>query len=149
SAAPDAVATETGSDSGSVDAKGDGEAGEAPFDNPSCAGLPPTCGPTNNQDCCDRATIPGGAFLRSYDGAGFTDPSFGATLSSFGLDTFEVSVGRFRMFVQAGFGTQVNPPAAGSGGVAGTPNSGWSPGDNANLAADAAALATGLQCSAA
>ncbi len=165
-ASVDSAATETGPDSEPTDASGsdeahdakgesgvndggdEAEAGAAPFDNPSCVGVAPTCGSTGNQDCCHRATIVGGSFLRSYDGVGFTDPSYGATVSSFALDTFEVSVGRFRAFVRAGFGTQVKPPPAGSGAVAGASNSGWSSGDDGNLAADVAALAAGLNCSA-
>src|SRR6185369_7828876 len=129
-----------------ADAAGDVEAGEAPFDNPSCVGATPICGSSNHQDCCHRATVSGGPFLRSYDGVGFTDGRYAATVSTFELDTFEVTVGRFRAFVQAGFGTQANPPAAGSGAVNGTANSGWSPGDNSNLEANGAALTAGLKC---
>jgi formylglycine-generating enzyme required for sulfatase activity len=139
---------ETGPDVSTIDAPDDGDAGEPRFDNPSCVGLSATCGSANNQDCCHRSTIPGGTFFRSYDGVGFTDTSYPATVSSLTLDTFEVTVGRFRAFVAAGFGTQAKPPAAGSGALGGTPASGWSSSDNGNLAANTAALTTGLKCSA-
>jgi formylglycine-generating enzyme required for sulfatase activity len=46
--------------------------------------------------------VAGGTFERSYDGVpggGYTDPSFAATVSDFRLDTYEVTVGRFRSFV--------------------------------------------------
>jgi formylglycine-generating enzyme required for sulfatase activity len=129
---------------------GDAEAGsETRFDNPSCASLLPTCGPAHDQSCCHRATVPGGSFFRSYDGVGFTDTSYGATVSTFELDTFEVTVGRFRAFVQAGFGTEAKPPAPGSGAVANLPASGWNASDNVNLPTDAGELAAGVQCSAA
>jgi formylglycine-generating enzyme required for sulfatase activity len=148
SEAADADATADTAVDAAADAAGDGEAGEALFDNPSCRGATPNCGSSGHQDCCHRATVSGGPFLRSYDGVGFTDARYGADVSTFELDTFEVTVGRFRTFVQAGFGTQAKPPAAGSGAVNGTPNSGWSAGDNSNLEANGAALAAGLKCSA-
>ena len=149
-AAPDASFEGTlgdGSDSNLAD-QGDGaDAGsEGPFDNPSCTGLLSTCGAASDQSCCHRASIPSGAFLRSYDGVTFTNRMYGANLSSFALDTFEVTVARFRAFVQAGFGTQASPPAAGSGALAGAPSSGWTSSDNGNLAPDSASLASALNC---
>jgi hypothetical protein len=59
--------------------------------------------------CCAVLAVPGGTFNRSNDG------NYPATLSSFGLDRFEVTVGRFRAFVSAGMGTQASPPLPGSG----------------------------------
>ncbi len=81
---------------------------------PNCVGLDPICGPTLTGDCCDSTMVPGGTFSRSYDGvsAGATDPGFVATVSSFRLDTYEVTVGRFRAFVAA---YPASAPALGAG----------------------------------
>jgi formylglycine-generating enzyme required for sulfatase activity len=145
----DASTSDAGLDSNGIDAGGDADGDDAgSFDNPSCVGLPANCGPTSGQSCCRRAPIAGGAYLRSYDGVTFTNASYGATVSSFVLDTFEVTVGRFRAFVQAGFGTQANPPSAGAGALGGTPASGWNSGDNDNFAPDTASLRSALSCSA-
>lgn len=45
--------------------------------------------------------IPGGTFLRSYDGVTFMDNGYPATISGFALDKYEVTVARFRVFVAA------------------------------------------------
>jgi sulfatase modifying factor 1 len=63
----------------------------------SCVSLPSssaTCGLQDTQSCCDSSLVVGGAFARG------TDSSLPATVSSFRLDLFEVTVGRFRQFVQ-------------------------------------------------
>lgn len=127
---------------------------------PAC---PANCGPAGNANCCASSVVPGNAtgatlagtsFYRSYDVA--TDgmyPSmiYPATVSDFRLDTYEVTVGRFRKFVDAGFGTQAMPPAAGAGarrlnGMVG--QGGWDPSWNASLAADTAALKAAVKCDA-
>jgi formylglycine-generating enzyme required for sulfatase activity len=67
-----------------------------------------------------------------------------ATVSDFSLDTYEVTVGRFRTFlgaytqsiVSSGEGKNMNNPS----------DSGWTQSWNANLPADAAALANTLKC---
>jgi formylglycine-generating enzyme required for sulfatase activity len=41
--------------------------------------------------------------------------SYPATVADFYLDKYEITVGRFRQFVNAGMGTQASPPAAGAG----------------------------------
>jgi sulfatase modifying factor 1 len=56
------------------------------------------------QSCCTSNEAPGGAFYLSYDGyaldaGSFVSPSHRAIVSSFRLDRFEVTVGRFRRFV--------------------------------------------------
>lgn len=79
----------------------------------SCEGLAPSCGP--GESCCTSLLVPGGSFLRSYDGHFGLDPGFPASVSTFALDKYEVTVGRFRRFVEAGRGTQALPPAPGSG----------------------------------
>jgi hypothetical protein len=80
----------------------------------SCAGLTATCGPSN-ESCCKSLLVPGGTYYRSYNGVDFTDKSYPATVADFYLDKYEITVGRFRQFVNAGMGTQANPPAAGAG----------------------------------
>jgi formylglycine-generating enzyme required for sulfatase activity len=69
-------------------------------------------------------------------------------VSDFYLDKYEITVGRFRAFVNAGKGTQISPPTMNAGAhplVAGT---GWDSAWNTNLSTDTAALKTSLNCSA-
>jgi formylglycine-generating enzyme required for sulfatase activity len=61
----------------------------------SCSELPKTCGPTHDQDCCASTVVPGGSFNR------LDKISMPATVSDFRMDTYEVTVGRFRRFVAA------------------------------------------------
>jgi formylglycine-generating enzyme required for sulfatase activity len=85
---------------------------------------PPSCqaggeGLTNcgadSESCCASLEVPGGTFYRSYtnDGSGPTDEADPATVSSFRLDKYLVTVGRFRQFVAACSGGWL--PSAGSG----------------------------------
>lgn len=48
-----------------------------------------------------QPSVPGGMFLRSYDGLTYTNTSYPATVSGFTLDKYEVTVARFRVFVAA------------------------------------------------
>ena len=80
----------------------------------SCAGLTATCGPSS-ESCCKSLLVPRGTFYRSYNEVDFTDKSYPATVADFYLDKYEITVGRFRQFVNAGMGTQANPPAAAAG----------------------------------
>jgi formylglycine-generating enzyme required for sulfatase activity len=57
--------------------------------------------------------VPGGSFLRSYDGDVYAEKTYPATVSDFRLDRFEVTVGRFRPFVDAVIAGWL--PPAGSG----------------------------------
>jgi len=120
----------------------------------SCRSLAPTCGPMGNASCCDSLTVPGGVFYRSYDVAvdqWYADQSWPATVTTFRLDTYEVTVGRFRQWVSAGGGTLANPPPAGAGArtLNATANQGgWDSSWNANLEVDTAALMAALHCSA-
>jgi len=88
--------------------------------------------------------VPGGTFYRSYDGVDFTDKSYPATVSDFYLDKYEITVGRFRVFVNAGMGTQAKPPASSAGAHPGITRSGWDSTWNTNLAADTASLEDAL-----
>jgi formylglycine-generating enzyme required for sulfatase activity len=74
---------------------------------PSCDGLPHCCGAARNEDCCASPLVDGGSFLRD------NDKERPATVSTFRLDRFEVTVGRFRKFIQARIGGW--KPADGSG----------------------------------
>ena len=67
---------------------------------PSCGLLGTrTCG--DSASCCRALEVPGGSFIRDYDGKQYTSPHFAATISTFLMDRFEVSVGRFAAFVNA------------------------------------------------
>ncbi len=99
-------------------------------EGPSCAGGL-DCGGVS---CCQNTLVDGGTFPmgRSTDGCdGYPcfdadceadQPEHDATVSDFNLDTFEVTVGRFRKFMQQYDGT---PPAQGSGAHPHIPGSGW------------------------
>ena len=79
----------------------------------------------------------------------FSDMTNPATVSDFRLDTYEVTVGRFPGFVNAGMGTQHTPPPTGAGArtLSGTANQGgWDSSWNAMLSSDASALMTALKC---
>jgi sulfatase modifying factor 1 len=115
----------------------------------SCVALPHTCGATGNDDCCNSPTVVGDTYSRSFDVAG--DGSSGntnapATVSNFKLDKYEATVGRFRAFVAANQGTQLNPPATGAGANPYVAGSGWESGWNQFLPANPAALLSSLKC---
>jgi len=118
---------------------------------PSCSGGDPgagnSCG-SGAANCCDNKLVSCGAFLRGYDGIDLTDDTHPATLGDFRLDVYEVTVGRFRAFVDAGRGTKLSPPEAGEGASSAIPGSGWDAAWSANLTNDTAALRSALQCSA-
>ncbi len=106
------------------------------------------CGP-NQESCCLALPVTGGTFFRSYsylnDAAlGTSNP---ATVSSFRLDKYEATVGRFRQFVQTWNGGYRPSPGSGkhpvNGGMglvdvgleAGAAfETGWSAADDANVA---------------
>jgi formylglycine-generating enzyme required for sulfatase activity len=118
---------------------------------PSCSGLAANCGSGLNDSCCTSPVVSGGTFYRSYDIAtdnAYPDQTYPATVSDFRLDKYEVTVGRFRKFVNAGMGTQASPPPAGSGANPYIANSGWDSSWNTSLVADRATLTgtSGVQC---
>lgn len=115
----------------------------------SCIGLQRSCGSNASDDCCASLNVPAGTFLRSYDAVGDSfsgDQTAPASVSSFRLDKYEVTVGRFRAFLMAGYGVQTRPPAPGSGAHANIGSSGWDPAWNASLAANLADLTAALKC---
>lgn len=105
----------------------------------SCDGLPDTCGPAGDENCCPSPLVLGGNYNRSNDG------TYPATVSNFRLDRFEATVGRMRKFVEAYPGSK---PAVGAGGNPAIANSGWITSWNANLPATAADLKAALRSAA-
>ena len=118
---------------------------------PSCSGLAATCGPSS-ESCCTSLLVPGNQsgeiFYRSYDGVVNTYKSYPATVNDFYLDKYEITVGRFRQFVNAGMGTQASPPASGAGAQPLITGSGWDSTWNTNLPLKTTALESAMKCSA-
>ena len=92
--------------------------------------------------------VPGGPFFRSYDTAAdalFPSMANPATVSAFRLDETEVTVARFRAFVDRGGGTQLAPPNPGDGAHA-VAGGGWLATWTSSLPADSAALKAAALC---
>jgi formylglycine-generating enzyme len=119
-----------------------------PSSSPSCQELAATCGPAGNESCCKTLPVPGGTFNRGFDGILYKEADHPATISPFYLDRYEVTVGRFRAFVNAGLGTRSHPPAEGSGAHPSIARSGWRSAFDAQLASDTPALKAALKCDA-
>jgi len=85
----------------------------------SCSASGPgltTCGKSGNESCCTSPLVAGGPFFRTYmnTGSAPTGTADQATVSSFRLDKYEITVGRFRQYVKD-LSNGGSPPAAGSG----------------------------------
>jgi formylglycine-generating enzyme len=105
-------------------------------DAPSCKDLPATCG--EGESCCTTILLPEGTFSRGYDATGFDrqdgQPIQGwqksgaapAQMRPFRLDRYEVTVGRYRKFVDSYDTWILNNPIGAPLGRAGA-NS-WIPG---------------------
>lgn len=104
---------------------------------PHCKGLAATC---NNESCCATNDVPAGSFNR------INDPAYPATVSAFRLDTYEVVIGRFRAFVNGGYGTKLKPPKPGEGAHPKIPGSGWKEEFNLLLEHDTDAFKGALGC---
>jgi formylglycine-generating enzyme len=100
----------------------------------SCVGLSQGCGLLGNDDCCSSSEVTGGTFTlgAATDGE----------VASFALDEYEVTVGRFRRFVDAYSG----PPASGAGAHPLIADSGWQTAWDASIAANGSGLAADVQC---
>lgn len=127
--------------------------GESPLPPPPSCQVPAagttTCG-ASGESCCTSLGVPGGTYARTYTngGAGPTGLADPATVSSFRLDKYDVTVGRFRQFVRAWNHGAGYTPAPGSGkhthlnggqglvntAEAGTYETGWVATDNEVLA---------------
>jgi formylglycine-generating enzyme required for sulfatase activity len=116
---------------------------------PSCA-TPIVCG-ASGDSCCESLLVTGDSFLRQNSQA------YPAKVSSFRLDKYEVTVGRFRAFVDAVGPSSWHPPA-GSGKHTHLPGGGlysvnelaleqgWDPAWDAHLAQGTTAWNTALDC---
>lgn len=104
---------------------------------PSCAGLPPTCGHDGNDGCCASPLITGGTYNRS------NDSFYPAKVSDFRLDSFEITVGRFRQFLASYPG---NKPVAGAGAHPLIAGSGWQAVWDSVLVPDQPALMAAVKC---
>ena len=80
----------------------------------SCAGLAANCGVNKTDYCCDSPEISGGTYNQS------NDPAYPAALSSFRLDRFEVTVARFRRFVEAYPDSKPNTSSGQHGNIVGS-----------------------------
>jgi hypothetical protein len=101
-----------GSDSGSN--PGSNPGGDSGSPPPSCAAGGPgmtKCGAAS-ESCCVSLEVEGGTYFRTYSnsGSGPTGEADPATVNNFRLDKYDVTVGRFRQFVNA-----VLPPDGGTG----------------------------------
>jgi sulfatase modifying factor 1 len=91
--------------------------GSASSEPSSCAKAGPgrtNCGQAM-ESCCSSPVVAGGTYDRTYSADSGTDP---ATVSTFHLDKYDVTVGRFRQFVAVALppdGSAGWRPAAGSG----------------------------------
>ncbi|MBK9263809.1 MAG: SUMF1/EgtB/PvdO family nonheme iron enzyme [Polyangiaceae bacterium] len=101
----------------------------------SCIGLTSTCGPGGDEYCCASPVVTGGQYNRS------NNPDAPATVDDFRLDRFEVTVGRFRKFVDAYPGSRPDLDAGQHPTIAG---SAWNAAWDTYLPATQAALTDAL-----
>jgi formylglycine-generating enzyme required for sulfatase activity len=120
----------------------------------SCA-VSLTCQGTS---CCENRLVQGGSFPMGRGSAGSSDacpsgvtctdsterPEHTATVSEFYIDTFEVTVGRFRQFYINY--DQLRPLVANAGANPHVAGSGWQSSWDANLPSNQSALFTAVQC---
>ncbi|MEZ4372343.1 MAG: formylglycine-generating enzyme family protein [Polyangiaceae bacterium] len=99
-----------------------GTGGAATGTPPSCQGLGDLCG---GGSCCEAPLVPAGSFMMGSDAAGAPPdrkPIHSVSVSSFRMDKYEVTVGRFRRFVEVYPGSL---PKAGDGAHPKISGSGW------------------------
>jgi len=94
--------------------------------------------------CCESPLVTGGTFQQGEP------DTFASTVSTFRLDKYEVTVARFRNFVNAYNTWRGANPASGAGANPNVNGSGWNTTWTSSLPADAAVLTStaGVQCSA-
>jgi formylglycine-generating enzyme required for sulfatase activity len=133
--------------------------GRAPGAGSDCRG---SGGDAGSSDCCGSFEVPGGTFYRSYDdvNAVYMSQASPATVSGFRLDAYEVTVGRFRAFVNAvangwrpGAGDGKHSHLNGGSGLAnvgqadaGAFENGWDASWTSNLASSVAGWDSALGC---
>lgn len=124
---------------GSAGTSAGGPAQGDPNGPASCRALPANCGAQGDASCCASLIVPGGTYNR------FNEPKYPATVSDFRLDAYEVTVGRFKKFVEVYTPTLI---AAGAGKNPNNPSDpGWDSAWNAELPSDREALAEAVDCS--
>jgi len=102
---PDCGSGDGSSGTGPASSSGSGTEGDSGSQAPSCAaggaGLT-NCG-AGSESCCTSLEVAGGTYYRTYvsSGCGPTGEADPASVSGFRLDKYEVTVGRFRRFVNA------------------------------------------------
>ena len=105
----------------------------------SCSGL--SGKECQGESCCETLPVEGGTFEQGEPDA------FSSTIDAFALDKYEVSVARFRNFVNAYDSWLAEAhPSAGAGANAHVPDSGWQAAWSVSLPPDAAALKAKLAC---
>ncbi|MGK3992034.1 formylglycine-generating enzyme family protein [Sorangium sp. So ce1024] len=104
---------------------------------PRCAGVEMNCGPESDENCCASSQVPGGTFNRE------NNPELPATVSTFEMDRFEVTVGRFRRFVDA---YPESAPRPGAGAHPMLSRSGWNPEWPIRMPKDRAELSAMVRC---
>jgi sulfatase modifying factor 1 len=156
-----ATAAESGSEGGDAGAETGADADAAPDALSTCGPGGPgltNCGPggSGDESCCASPEVTGGTFYRSYDDVTYVSTAYPATVSTFRLDRYEVTVGRFRQFVDAVVAGW--RPAAGSGkhthlnggrglaGAGGGYETGWDASWTSLLATTSSAWTTNLSC---
>lgn len=146
-------AADGGSSSGGAPGTGGAGTGGSPGPvPPSCEGLPANCGPDGGDDCCASITLDADTFpmgrgsgTDAYNnGEADETPERTATPIDIQLDKYEVTVGRFRKFVEA---YPTSKPASGDGAHLGVGNSGWNTNWDAQLDEDDYYLTISLKCS--
>ena len=124
--------------------------------SPSCQNLTTLC---QGESCCTAISVPGGTFpmgrstsSKSADyfegGYSWELPEHTATVASFSLDKYEVTVSRFRQFVTDynRWHTTYGFPLAGAGFNAANTATGWDASWNSRLPTDPASLVDTLKC---
>lgn len=105
---------------------------------PSCINVAQMCGPKGDLDCCSSSLVTGGTFDRS------NNANYPAKIGDFRLDTYEVTVSRFRKFVAAYSPTMI---PAGAGKNPNNPqDGGWNTAWNASLPSDTISIRASLGC---
>jgi formylglycine-generating enzyme len=125
---------------------GAGSAAVRDAELPSCAELPKNCGTHASDDCCASDLVPGGRFTMGRDSSPVwvERPQHEVSISSFKLDRYEVTVGRFRNFTRAYDDWEL--PLDGAGARASHPERGWRSAWNGLLPANAKALVARVDC---
>jgi sulfatase modifying factor 1 len=165
---PDAMVAAAGGPSAPVSTEpGDTDAGSMADSSPGTPAdefwpPPPSCGDgldCGGLSCCESVAIPGGSFAMGRSESGLDacppdvrcgeheTPEHTAIVNDFRLDTFEVTVGRFRTFVASYDGWRAaGNPVADAGSHPLIAGSGWQPSDSSELPPTAAELRQALAC---